>query len=253
MIQTALNPKVLAKSKITEIDSQLNNVSDLLNRFRKTPANDIYSLHELALLNEVSPEFMVQLLLCFDNTAHLKLIESEDFDQFSIPEVLQYLYKTHEFYKTYRFRKIERLLYNCIKLTSKDNNLIDLLFSAYSKMKTSLLHHMATEENVLFPYAEEIHKQLKGYSPLNQFFANRIPESFDHSHEDELNHDIFNVCTLFVTTHINQKLKSEISKLDQELKNFQTDLTIHAWIEEQVLIPKLCELKYELYHKELKH
>ena len=183
---------------------------------------------------------MVQLLLCFDNKAHLQLIESEDFDQFSIPEVLQYLYKTHDFYRNYRFKKIERLLYNCIKLLSKDNNLIDLLYDAYSKMKNSLLHHMTTEENILFPYAEEIYQQLKGISPLNEFFAHPIPESFDHSHDNELNQDIFTICTLLIPTLLNQDTKKEIIKLNQELKNFQLDLTIHAWIEEEVLIPKLC-------------
>lgn len=195
-------------------------------------------LHHIQLMiesrfaeNNVSADLMNTLTNCFDQP---KSFEKEDFDAFTIQEILIYLRSSHEFYKAYWIPKIENsLLQLNHHLRGKywSVKLLNLFFASYKK---ELVEHIEEEEDVLFSFVDLL---IEGNA--KEAHAHFIIDHFLQSHNDN------------VIIHLSQ-LKEDLLKFDEELKNdlmievlfqqiehFQRDLMIHGLIEDQVFVQKV--------------
>lgn len=238
--------EISLNQKVDEYKSNFKGASDFFCRFPGSEDGELYTLKELALLNGVSPELMIKLLLCFETDDEVYFVDADAFKMFTIDEVLVYLYKTHHFYKDYRFPKIERLLFNCMKPQHTDKHFFALLNDFYIQFKNSFLKHMALEEEVLFTYADVLIKNA-GLAQKFSYFNSKIPETFLNSHENETDQAIFFISSKIAPHFYNMHNTENLIALDLELKKFRKDLEVHAWVEEELLVPKMISCRDTLF------
>jgi len=195
-------------------------------------------LHQIQLMIEsrfsqqqISEDLTLTLTHCFDQP---KAFEKEDFEAFTLEEILIYLRSSHDYYKTYWIPKIENSLLQLnhhLKGKFWSVKLLNLFFASYKK---ELIEHMEEEEDVLFSFVDFL---LKGEA--KKAHAHFIIDHFLQSHNDN------------VIIHLSQ-LKEDLLKFDAELKNdlmievlfhqielFQRDLMIHGLIEDHVFVQKV--------------
>lgn len=234
---------------VFEIKQSLKTATNFFDRFDSS--NSIYTLAELAKLNEIPPALLATILLKFENTAKKDLnYDTADFDQFSIEHLLRYVEITHQFYRKERMKRIERIILNLEKETGGQTPFSELLYQSYIEFRQFLYSHLKQEEEILFPYAKSLLAFSFGVFKEEHFYLkSKLPECFLHLHNKETDFNLFRIFTLVPSQFYSVETTAELMKLEVELKSFEIDLEVHSWIEEEVLIPKIITLRKELFNQ----
>lgn len=236
---------------VFEIKQNLKTAVNFFERFDTANTTPLYTLSDLGKLNNISPALLATILLRFEKEFnHEHEYDAEDFDGYTIKELLTYIEITHEFYKKERMKRIERIIFNLEKGVGGANPFTDLLYQSYIEFRQFLFQHLQHEEEVLFSYTEGLlafstHIFKDEYS----FLKSKLPECFLHTHNRETDFNLFQVFTLVPSQFYNIDTTEDLMNLETELKSFKIDLDVHAWIEEEVLIPKIIDLRNKLFNQ----
>lgn len=234
-------------SNLIEIYTQKGDTYKFLERFIKDEKLP-YTIEELSSLAGVNPNFLLKLIEGVNDQHQTATLNVADFDQFSIQDILVYLNSTHEYYNDVYFKELERSLFDAMKLPGIDYNFCSILSSAFSDMKRSLKQHMRQEEEVLFPYASCLATMKQGNSNVLGFLQHEVELCFTHSH-DELDFNVFRMIKWLMPYYFDFNNTSGLIKLEALFFRFKKDLEIHAWVEDELLLPKVVELRNELKEK----
>lgn len=167
------------------------------------------------------------------------------FQDYSISTILHYLKSTHHFYLNKRLSEIELSISHLIKDLPEQNYWISSLSSFFKSYEIELSEHIIDEEKNLFPYIEALLTAQKD-KKIHFLFSQKIQLinfllHHDHQVEDNLRQLI-------------KVLKKKYKQFDNsfsfrmlliQLETLELDLTIHARMEEEVLMPMALQLEKE--------
>lgn len=178
-------------------------------------------------------DFLVDMAKAFNDH---RVVNMTDFDDYSIDSIIHYLKKTHEHYLAVLFPEIREEIRK-LEATGSFAHLAHVLADFLICFELDLIEHFELEENVLFPYAcrlENVKTELE-FMVFNSFEAFSLSEFVQmHDHLDaELNE-----LRMVLRRKANSQ-DSAISRVLEKLRSFETDLYIHEYLEESVLVPRL--------------
>lgn len=148
------------------------------------------------------------------------------FEQIEDGDVLNYLFSTHDHYLTKRLPEIEQQI-DALNGTI-DEPLLDVLNAYFSAFRKDLTEHILFEERHLFPLLYRID---------NVSFGQIHLDTSNHDHKNERELEMI-ISVLKDRCKVGQEFMG-VSVLISTLETLLLDLDIHAFVEEEVLIPRI--------------
>lgn len=190
-------------------------------------------------------DFLIDMLRVFDAE---DTFDALSLRQYPMPVILDYLYRTHDFYRQQRLGEIEQSIEGLLRHCGEAKPLLMLLRPAFEQYERHLLAHMNEEETALFPYLSYLHHA----HTYGRYYANRVfPQrpacdlgDFQHDHEEE---DAARTLDVLLETilrdhpEVQQMMAFQI--LQTQLSQFRQDLRIHEAVENHVLLPKARDME----------
>ena len=198
------------------------------------------SISKESNLKKLDCDFVIDVLNYFDQFQDVPLVQ---FEQYSVPVLVDYLQKSHAYYLTKKLPEIEQSI-EIISSRENGNFLgISILKLFFDDYKNELIAHFAMEEEELFPYAKKLHRaihqqNLEELHVFQEYSVNDFERLHEESHEEltQVRKAILN----YTPSDINE---SPYRILLEQLNNFEKDLSFHSLIEDEILVPKLHQLE----------
>ncbi|MBR4740455.1 MAG: hemerythrin domain-containing protein [Bacteroidales bacterium] len=109
-----------------------------------------------------------------------------------------------------------------------------MFWKFFSDYKEELLNHFSYEENIVFPYIEEmLNDERSGQYSIGEYEQN-------HSNVQEKLDDLKNLITKYLPTECRQE---DVNQVLNDLYALELDLRKHTFIEDDVLIPAARQLE----------
>lgn len=162
--------------------------------------------------------------------------------ELTIAELIGHLKLSHRYYLNTKLPEIEQSIYALYDHQTKADHLLVLLCSFFIEYKEKLVEHIKLEERLLFPYIDS----LIGIKPLhvnsNLDFSDFSIQKFEDSHSN-LEEDLARVRQQIVDAITQLKTPLPFRIFVTQLEFFENDMAVHAYLEDEVLIPKALELE----------
>ncbi len=196
--------------------------------------------------------FFLEIANSFSNPDYFP---KEELLEFEASLMIDYLVKTHKFYREVKVPEIEGLI-NSMDSGQPDATTkhVQLLKAFFSEYKSELFHHFQQEEDCVFPYIFELEDAVKNNlhsEALEERISSYPIEDFESTHDDveEKLSDLKNL----IIRHLPPVFcQSRCQKLLIELYRFEIDIRNHSSLEDKVLIPKVKHLEAK-YTKHFVH
>lgn len=166
--------------------------------------------------------------------------------QVSIPHLLQALKKSHAVYLNSKLPEIEQSIYHLYSKQTNSDNVLLMLCGFFISYQKKLVAHIQYEEVFLFPYIQSLLEFQRTGTPIDrERFGNFTLKQFFENHsnlEEDLN-DVRNK----ITENI-EGLKTPLAFriFMTQLEHFERDLSVHAVLEDDILLPRLVDLEIHL-------
>lgn len=190
------------------------------------------------------------LLKTYDDTYEFPY---DEFNKIPLDEILNYLELTHQFYLNKKLPKIEQTALQVFKKYNSSHQLLSLLCLFFNDYKNRLQEHIRYEEKEFFPYIVRLSKLNKQSTEeeimhvLNSFSVRQ----FINNHtkiEDELQ-EVRKV----IVKHTNSRSTPLPYRIFlSQLQNFEVELTKHALLEDEILIPMVIAKESQLLNEAAK-
>ena len=164
---------------------------------------------------------------------------------FSVSMVIDYLIKTHLYYKEFLVPENDRLIELFLSASQTESKENGLIRKFYSSFKNEFIEHINFEEKVLFPYIIELNAAVENQKDIKNFLK-KYPENivfdFEAEHLDIDNKidDLKNIIIKYLPPNYDQNrgnaFLSNIFLFEKDLKN-------HSRIEDHILLPKVKQLE----------
>ncbi len=234
--------------------------------YHNTMEHTLYNLKELALDNPnaatvlerfpqivsetqempkgLPADMLLELFAMFDNAEYRPL---EEMKQFALADVLCYLKHTHSYYISKRLQEMELAAMQLAAGCRETMPGFAVLSSFLSNYKKNLTSHIELEEQHLFPYIDAL---LAADAHNSAIVAHRGSaysiKQFIDDHDDTVS---FDLSQLIVS------LKEDLTALSdniayrvllRKLESFKTDLAVHEWLEDEVLVPQVLAVEEKI-------
>ncbi|TAE61047.1 MAG: hypothetical protein EAZ89_00930 [Bacteroidetes bacterium] len=189
--------------------------------------------------------FLTEILKAFDD---IEGFDAALLQSYPIPVVLDYLYRTHDYYRGQRFNELEQSVERLIRSHSPRYPIFLLLAPVFHHFKQQLFRHIEEEEIRLFPYISYVFLQATyGKVYAQRCFPGLLPctlSDFAHSHEDHRSEEALEVLISRIREENPDKsISLEVSIFLTQLEALQNDLHIHERVENEVLLPVAMRLE----------
>lgn len=216
-------------------------ISNIMQRYgERMSGNLLYSYQELENLN-VDRAFIYELLNAFENDSNFK---PTDFDRFPLETILDYIRRTHRYYLTKKLLEIEQSIAILLLDYEGDHPLLAILRNFFDSYQKHLVDHIRLEESHLLPHIDNLLKVKAGKSnvvPKGKYSV----KSFVDNHTDT-EEDISTVAKAILQYEAPPSNITPYRILLTQLEIFEKDLSVHALIEDKVLIPRALQLEKEV-------
>ena len=206
--------------------------------------NLLYSYEELQRTN-IDQQFIYTLLHTFEDR---RTFSEDEYQQFSLEIIIDYIRKTHRYYLTKKLCEIEQSIDILLKDYSGNHPLLYILNNFFSAYTADLTSHIRVEEKQLLPYINYLLKFDKNEIGKEKYIAakeNYSIKSFVESHHDT-EQDLSNVRNSILNYQPPKTNQTPYRILITQLHSFEIDLSVHALIEDKVLIPRALQLEEKL-------
>lgn len=166
--------------------------------------------------------------------------------QVALPDLLNVLKKAHGNYLNSKLPEIEQSIYNLYSKQANSDQVLLMLCGFFISYQKKLVAHIRYEEVFLFPYIEALLELRESGTPIDrERFGNFTLKQFFENHsnlEEDLNQVIRKI-----TEHVDG-LKAPLAFriFITQLEHFENDLSVHAVLEDEVLLPRLVSLEMHL-------
>ncbi len=199
------------------------------------------TISEICKKEGIDPVFFVEIINVFHYEAYFpekKLLN------LSVTHVVDYLIKTHQYYRQYLIPEIDRLLQ--LFLNSCDGKCAEseLIRNFYDKFQTECIAHFQIEEAEEFPFILALNSTIEGNFDKNEFisrYGNFVMRDFeeDHVNIDDKMFDLENIIIKYLPPNYDQNIGNTLLS---NLFMFEKDLKNHSRIEDHILLPKVNQL-----------
>lgn len=220
------------------IDQILQRYSVPINR------NLLYSYEELQRTN-IDQQFIYALLNTFEDQ---RTFSEQEYQEFSLEIIIDYIRKTHRYYLTKKLCEIEQSIEILLKDYSGGHPLLHILNNFFSAYTADLTSHIRVEEKQLLPYINALIKFDKQQITIEEYFAakeNYSLKAFVGGHHDT-EEDLSSVRNSILNYQPPKTNQTPYRILISQLHAFEIDLSVHALIEDKVLIPRALQLEEKL-------
>lgn len=191
--------------------------------------------------NKIDIEFFIEIINVFNNENYFP---QKKLQQFSVSTIINYLNKTHEFYRNYYITEIDKLIK---QLLSNENIESKVICKFYNNYKNELIEHLKFEETIVFPYIIELSglgvKKLSAKKKI-KYSINDFEK--EHSNIDNKISDLRNFIIRYLSVYYDF---NTCNSLLSSLFLFEKDLQNHTRIEEKILFPKAKYLEKSVITK----
>lgn len=176
--------------------------------------------------------------LCSELKGAYYLFEPNRFNSFELPVLMDYLRKTHGLYLLRRIPELQQT-FDLIKKVSDPHDLeLHLAQVAFHRYINAIVQHITEEESGLLGAIDKLSKGRKLEKP-------EILDDFIQDHHD--NEIYLKEFLLLIENMPSEKARLSLMEvLKIQIKILATDLSIHARIEEGVVLEKAKELHRKL-------
>ncbi len=228
-----LNREVFTrKSQVIDVVEINHHLLPVINRFGIHLGNKDQSFEQICLAQNIDIDFFLAIL----NTYHDEnYFPEQELKTFAPLMIIDYLQKTHQYYKEYVLPKIDRLLDGMIKSANTKTDQLALIVTFYEKYKREFLLHIQEEEDEVFPYIKSVlsHTQKADLYTIHSFEK-------EHGNVDDKLNDLINLIVKYVEPVYDPNLCNEFLV---EIFQLEKDARDHARIEDKILIPLVVELE----------
>lgn len=216
-----------------------NELRQVLARYDVKQAHELmYSYEELTRLG-VNADFVFVLLEVFQDQ---KSFDKRSFDRFRLDVIVDYIRKTHEYYLRRKLLEIEQSIDLLIRAYPEAHPILVVLHDFYASYTKHLTTHIEVEEEQLLPYIMHLDKVDSGKASFQAYPGSYSLSRFlvhHHDTEKELS-DVRDAMLNYSPPPANQTL---YRILLSQLEVLEKDLMVHAFIEEDVLLPRAMALE----------
>ena len=194
----------------------------------------------------IDADFLVAILNTFTFESYFS--ESK-LKTFSIDQWVDYLRRTHIYYREVQLPIIEKHLNLLISSTAGDSSKnLELIGKFFANYKQELLTHLAREDKETFPYIEKLlalKSQPSSKEAYEEWSKNYSIKVFEREHDnvDEKLFDLKNILIKYSSGNYNQSLCNTVIF---ELSRLENDLKDHTRLENKILIPMVEELEQKI-------
>ncbi len=220
-------------------------IDQILQRYNLPTNNSrLYSLEELNGI-DCDQQFISILLKSFEDE---RTFSEKDYQKFSLEVIIDYIRRTHCYYLTKKLCEIEQSIYILLDNYSGSHPLLNILSTFFEEYTTNLTSHISMEEKELLPYIKSLLKFERGELNSARYFSATKKYSlqlFIDSHDDT-ERDLSMVRKTILNYHPPASNETPYRILICQLQTFEKDLSIHALIEDKVLVPRALQLQEKL-------
>ena len=206
--------------------------------------NLLYSYEELQKAN-IDQQFIYTLLHTFEDR---RTFSEQEYQEFPLEIIIDYIRKTHRYYLTKKLCEIEQSIGILLKDYSGNHPLLYILKNFFSAYTADLTSHIRIEEKQLLPYINCLLKVDKQELEIEKYLAEKEKYSlktFIESHHNT-EEDLSNVRNTILKYQPPKTNQTPYRILITQLRSFEIDLSVHALIEDKVLIPRALQLEEKL-------
>ncbi len=222
-------------SKIIDLIETNYHLLPVVNRFGIRLGNKDKSLLSICTAQNINPDFFLTIINTFNNEEYFP---EDELKAFSPLLIIDYLKKTHQHYASYVLPKLESLLEQLISSSMKDIEQLNIIKKFYTKYKTELLLHVQEEEEIVFPYIQ----QLINTKESDKEYCIHSYEK-EHTNVDVKLNDLKNLIIKYVEPVYDDNVCNEFLIT---LFRFEKDIKDHTRIEDKILIPQVVEIENHL-------
>lgn len=152
-------------------------------------------------------------------------------------DITYFLRNSHDYYLTY---KLPHIRHNLIDALDDDHsNINPIIMKFFDDYIELVKKHFAYEEKIVFPYVDNLAKGAYGDYKIEVFRKNH-----DYEIEEKLS-ELKNIILRYYSTSKPSKMYDALA----DIYNCEEDLTSHANIENQILIPMIAGIEGALDNK----
>lgn len=229
---------ISATNSPKSIISYNRNIDHLFGRYN-IGSDSTKNLDKICQDDEINIDLLLDLINCYDD---LDFLKKTSFEEYSIPDLIDYLEKSHQYYLLKRIPEIEQSLEKLTKQESFTFNYVLLMF--FKEYKKDIISHFKTEDEILFPFCKVLHNYLQNNSQEDLIFIlENQKKAFSIMRDHQQNKDgIDDLQNVLLKYSPNNKKLSYFEIFLNQMSVFQHDLKIHAEIEENILVKKTTKL-----------
>jgi len=244
---------IQSNQKITEIISLDYKLIPVLSRLGISFGFGNETIEEYCIKQNMDVHFALEILNSYHNPNYFP---SNRLTEFKTELIIQYLLRSHQYFLYKKIPDIS-ILINELIADGKDKSIqnVSLLNNFFKEYLHEIELHFNEEEVNVFPYIRELQISVTNKTCSVELTEKIKEQSIikfekDHSNLEDKIHDLKNLIMKYFPPIINQYISQ---KLLLELFRFEKDLSDHARMEDQVLIPKVKILEQEVISQAKKH
>ncbi len=203
----------------------------LLNRFGIELGFQDKTIEQICSENGINIDFFLEIT----NAFHDKDYVSNDLHSFSLKLIIDYLMKSHNYYRTIKIPRIKELINKLFWESNEEKNR-SVLLNFYNEYIKEVIEHLDYEENKIYPYIIDIEKSYKNQSKQKKQKYSALNYQNVHSDINSKLLDLKNIVIKYLPPALNSEIQNELL---QEIFMFEKDLKDHSKIENTVLIPRV--------------
>jgi regulator of cell morphogenesis and NO signaling len=194
---------------------------------------------------DIDQQFIYTLLQAFEDE---KTFSEKEYQNFSLEIIIDYVLRTHRYYLSKKLCEIEQNIQILLKDYSGSHPLLQILNNFFYQYTAGLTAHINEEEKHLLPYINCLVKFEKGETDVETYFTatkNYSLQTFIDGHNDT-EKDLSNIRNVILNYKPPTTNQTPYRILLSQLQAFEKDLSVHALIEDKVLIPRALQLEENL-------
>ncbi|MFM7022458.1 MAG: hypothetical protein ACKOXB_05730 [Flavobacteriales bacterium] len=173
-----------------------------------------------------------------------------EFNTFSAEEIINYLEVTHRYYLMKKLPEMEQTVFQVFNKYNESHKLLSLLCLFFADYKKKLEEHIRFEEEKLFPYIKSLSQLNNQSSPeaINAVLDSFSLQEFIVNH-NKVEDDLQEVRNIILKYKAEKSTPLPYRIFLTQLQNFELELSRHALIEDEILLPRMLQKEASLQTK----
>jgi regulator of cell morphogenesis and NO signaling len=219
----------------------------VVNRFGVSLGFGEKTIRDVCKEHRIDVEFFLCIINVFSSERYFP---EKKLMTFSPLTILEYLQKTHAYYRETQIPVIERQLHQLLRRAGKRRNDLAIVRKFFLGYKRELLAHLDREERITFPYIRKVYRMhQKNRSAVNA----KVSQTYsmdtygkEHNNVDEKLWDLKNILIKYLPGTVDDAIRNAMIC---EVFRLEGDIRDHTRIEETILMPLVAEMEAALHRE----